>query len=94
MSNTFQAIPDGFHGSLLMAAFHLLLATGYTADQSSPDADFNKPSFDDTAPSAPDGFEYACTYGIVDDISPGAVHAYVSKTGPMRIFIGVESPYP
>lgn len=76
--------PHGYYPTLLAATFVLMTNEGWTAD-TTWDVDFGGPL--NRPQPAPEGFEYACSYPIIDDIGPGYVHAFYHDESRTRIFL-------
>jgi hypothetical protein len=82
-----------YYDSLMGAVGALLITAGYSAEECGT-VDIGQPlNQADRAPRAPAGCEYACTYPVVDDLSPGVVHTYVNPQTRQRRFQPVIKHY-
>lgn len=80
-------LPTGYHRTMLSAAFSLLLDAGYDKGEVGT-ADIGL-VVSDPQP-APEGYVYAGTYPIVDEIGPGVIHSFYSEeTYLLRLYLPV-----
>lgn len=80
-------VPSGYYRTILAAAYVLLIDAGYGKEEVGT-ADIGLVVCDPQP--APEGYVYAGTYPIVDEIGPGVIHSFYSEeTYLLRLYLPV-----